>query len=97
MSSVDDDANVQLTGLSVVRLKVLQQLFLLHDFILGLVQLDPEGEEKMLLLYLPLLENIEIHFAPLSYLSKLRPAALTCVHQVSASGLTENEKIEVQD
>lgn len=31
-----------LTGLSVVRLKVLQQLFLLHDFILGLIQLDPE-------------------------------------------------------
>lgn len=51
----------------------------------------------MLLLYLPLLENIEIHFAALSYLSKLRPAALTCVRQVSASGLTENEKIEVQD
>ena len=32
----------RLTGLSVVGLKVLQQLLLLHDFILGLVQLDPE-------------------------------------------------------
>lgn len=32
----------RLTSLSVVRLKVLQHLFLLHDFILGLIQLDPE-------------------------------------------------------
>lgn len=33
---------VKLTSLSVVRLKVLQHLFLLHDFILSLIQLDPE-------------------------------------------------------
>lgn len=32
----------RLTNLSVVRLKVLQHLFLLHDFVLGLIQLDPE-------------------------------------------------------
>lgn len=32
----------ELTGLCVVRLKVLEELFLLHDFILSLVQLDPE-------------------------------------------------------
>lgn len=31
------------TCLTVVMLKVLQQLFVLHDFILGLVQLNPAG------------------------------------------------------
>lgn len=33
---------MRLTILSVVRLQVFEQLFLLHDFILSLVQLDPE-------------------------------------------------------
>lgn len=54
---------LKLTGLRVVRLKVLQQLFLLHDFVLSLVQLDPE--ETMLLLYLPLLENTHPSFTSL--------------------------------
>lgn len=35
----------RLTCLSVVRLKVLQQLFLLHDFILSLIQLNPEDTD----------------------------------------------------
>ena len=38
--------NTGLTGLSVVRLEVLQQLLLLHDLILSLVQLHPAGEER---------------------------------------------------
>lgn len=53
------DGNERLTGLGVVRLKALQQLLLFHDFILGLVQLDPVQTNADPLP--PLLENTEIH------------------------------------
>lgn len=39
--------DIRLTCLSVVRLKVLQQLFLLHDFILSLIQLNPEDTDAV--------------------------------------------------
>lgn len=65
-------------------LKVLQQLFLLQDFILGFVQLNPAGTNAG---YLPPSTGGHGY-----YFKKSRPCSpkftLTCVHQVSSSGLT---------
>lgn len=56
--------DVTLTALSVVRLEILQQLLLLHDFILGLVQLDPAGTTALSLLFST--DEMRIRFTSLS-------------------------------
>lgn len=75
---------IRLTGLSVVRLKILQYLFFLHDFVLSLVQLDPKKTQSD-----QLLKNTKhLFYIHLDYMCAI---ILTCERPVSASDLTKRK------
>lgn len=77
-----------LTCLGVVRLKVLQQLLVLHDLILGLIQLDPVRHKS------PLIAPSTGKQGKKSLIKKLKHFPLTYERQVVASSSTAGEEQE---